>query len=185
MIFANKSDKFQDDSISALEEHGSSWLLSHMDESSPPRSRMDNAFAAGSLATISTGGALIGLGMRDGESSRVFRLAGRGLLESSGIVSAAAPLTSVGVGYLHHLFVATLWGVLLSLVVQSLNGWKRSAAAVVAAIAYTVISLVRVPAALRIGYSVTSNATSAVPIGISLAVALLGSVWLASTEIEE
>lgn len=146
---------------------------------------MDNAFAAGSLATISTGGALIGLGLREGESSRVFRLAGRGLLESSGMVSTAAPLTSVGVGYLHHLLIATLWGVVFSFAIQSLSGWKKIAGALVAALAYTLISLVRVPAVLRIGYSVTSNAVSAVPIGISLAVALLGSVWLASTDIEE
>jgi hypothetical protein len=155
-----------------------------MAESSPPRNALDSAFVAGSLATISTGGALIGLGIRDGESSRIFRLAGRGILESTGIVRAAAPLTSVGVGYLHHLFVATLWGVLLSLCLVPLRGWKKVVGAIVAAFLYGLISLDLVPSGLRIGYSVTSNAISAVPIGISLAVALLGSLWLAATDSE-
>ena len=49
---------------------------------------------------------------RGGEAGRVFRLAGRGLLERLGVASSAAPLTSVALGYLHHLIIATGWGVL-------------------------------------------------------------------------
>ena len=146
------------------------------------RSLLDEALATGSLATIATGGALIGLGMREGETSRVFRLAGRGLLERLGTGTSAPPLTSVGVGYVHHLIVASLWGVLLALLVLPLNGIKRVVAAIVAAAAYAWISVGFVPAALRIGYSVTSNVASAVPIGVALAMALLGGVWLAATE---
>lgn len=153
-----------------------------MSESSSPRSVLDNAFIAGSLTTIATGGALIGLGMRDGESSRIFRLAGRGILESTGIARVAAPLTSVGVGYLHHLFVGTFWGVVLSLCLLPLKGWGKIAGAIVAALFYAIISVYLIPSGLRIGYSVTSHAASAVPIGISLAVALLGSLWLAATD---
>lgn len=153
-----------------------------VEERAPARSLWDRAVTAGSLATIATGGALIGLGMRQGESSRVFRLAGRSLLERVGVATSAAPLTSVAVGYLHHLAVATLWGIGLSLLVLPLRGMTRIAAAILAAALYAWISVDFVPAVLRIGYSVTSNTPSAVPIGISLAVALLGGVWLAAAE---
>ncbi|MFO0094629.1 MAG: hypothetical protein ACK54K_10020, partial [Gemmatimonadaceae bacterium] len=60
---------------------------------------LDAALATGTLTTIATGGALLGLGWREGEAGRVFRLAGRGLLERFGVVSAAAPLSSVALGY--------------------------------------------------------------------------------------
>lgn len=156
-----------------------------MAETDNSRGLLDRAFAAGSLATIATGGALIGLGMRKGESSWVFRLAGRGLLESTGLVSTAAPLTSVGVGYLHHLIVATFWGVALSLCILPLRGAVRVLGAIVAAILYAWLSVKFVPSGLRIGYSVTGNMPSAVPIGVSLAVALLGSVWLAATDTQD
>jgi hypothetical protein len=168
-----------------LESRRGGRLLSRMADSPEhtPRERslIDEALAAGSLATIATGGALIGLGMRDGETSRVFRLAGRGLLERYGTVGAA-PLTSVGVGYLHHLLIATLWGALLAMLVLPLKGVTRVAAALLAAAFYAWLSLDFVPAGLRIGYSVTSNMASAVSIGVALGVALLGGVWLAATE---
>jgi hypothetical protein len=157
-------------------------MLEPVEDAAPARSLWDRAVTSGSLATIATGGALIGLGMRQGESSRVFRLAGRSLLERVGVATSAAPLTSVAVGYLHHLAVATIWGIGLSLVVLPLRGMTRIAAAILAAAVYAWISVDLVPAALRIGYSVTSNTPSAVPIGISLAVALLGGVWLAASE---
>lgn len=156
--------------------------MSEEPEGLPSRSRLDDALATGSLATIATGGALIGLGMRDGETSRVFRLAGRGLLERLGVASTTAPLTSVGVGYVHHLLVATLWGTLLAFVVLPRRGMARFGAAIVAAAMYAWISIGLVPAGLRIGYSVTSNAASAVPIGVALAVALCGGVWLSASE---
>lgn len=156
--------------------------MSEEPEALSPRSRFDEALATGSLATIATGGALIGLGMRDGETSRVFRLAGRGLLERLGVASNMAPLTSVGVGYLHHLLVATLWGTVLALVILPLKGATRVVGALVAAALYAWISIGLVPAGLRIGYAVTSNAASAVPIGVALAVALLGGVWLSATD---
>jgi hypothetical protein len=143
---------------------------------------LDAAFAAGTLTTIATGGALLGLGWREGEAGRVFRLAGRGLLERLGIMSAAAPLTSVALGYLHHLVIATAWGVLLALFVLPLRGVVRVLAAIVAAAAYTVLSGSLLPPALRIGYAVTSSVPGAVPIGAALALALLGGVWLHATD---
>ena len=154
----------------------------HEPEQERARTLWDRAVATGSLATIATGGALIGLGMRQGDTSRVFRLAGRGLLERLGVASAAVPLTSVGVGYLHHILVATIWGVGLSLLVLPFRGVTRLIAAVIAAVCYAWFSVGFVPSVLRIGYSVTSNTGSAVPIGVSLAVALLGGVWLAATD---
>ncbi|MCC6242767.1 MAG: hypothetical protein IT353_07985 [Gemmatimonadaceae bacterium] len=142
----------------------------------------DRAVRTGSLATIATGGALIGLGMRQGEASRVFRLAGRGILERTGVASTTAPLTSVAVGYIHHLAVATLWGVVLSAVVLPLRGVTRVVMAVILVALYTWVSVEYVPAGLRIGYTVTANLPSAVPIGVSLVVALLGGIWLAATD---
>ncbi|MBL0169455.1 MAG: hypothetical protein IPP90_01840 [Gemmatimonadaceae bacterium] len=146
------------------------------------RSRFDAALATGSLTAISTGGALIGLGFRDDDAGRVFRLAGRGVLGRLGIASATVPLTAVGVGYLHHLLVATLWGLGLALVVLSFRGVTRIAAAIIAAALYAWLSVDFVPAALRIGYSVTSTIPNAVSVGVSLAVALLGGVWLSATD---
>lgn len=160
-------------------------LLTAMADTGSARSIVDEAFAAGSLTAIATGGALIGLGMREGDTSRVFRLAGRGLLERFGVAAASAPLTSVGVGYLHHLAVATLWGTGLALLVLPLKGLARIGAALLVSAAYAFVSVSFVPAGLRIGYSVTSNTASAVPIGVALAVALLGGVWLSVTAPDE
>ena len=139
---------------------------------------LDAAFATGTLATIATGGALLGIGWREGEAGRVFRLAGRGLLERFGVVSSAAPLTSVALGYLHHLAVATAWGILLALIVLPLRGLVRVAAALTVAVGYAVLAGTWLPAPLRIGYAVTSTIPGAVPIGAALALALLGGIWL-------
>lgn len=144
----------------------------------------DAAFATGTLTTIATGGALLGLGWREGESGRVFRLAGRGLLERMGVMSSTAPLTSVTLGYLHHLVVATLWGGLAALVVLPLRGAARVVAALAVALVYVVASGTILPTPLRIGYAVTSNVGGAVPIGAAFALALLGGVWLAATDTE-
>lgn len=143
---------------------------------------LDAALASGTLATIATGGALLGLGWRDGEAGRVFRLAGRGLLERLGVMSAAAPLTSVALGYLHHLAVATAWGTLLALAVLPFRGLARWVLALAAAAGYVALAGTLLPAPLRIGYAVTSGIPGAVPIGAALALALLGGVWLYSAE---
>jgi hypothetical protein len=143
---------------------------------------LDDALAAGTLTTIATGGALLGLGWREGETGRVFRLAGRGLLELFGVASSTAPLTSVALGYLHHLVIATAWGVLLALLVIPLRGATRVAAALAAAGAYVLVAPTILPAPLRIGYAVTANVAGAVPIGAALALALLSGVWLATKQ---
>lgn len=143
---------------------------------------LDSALATGALVTIATGGALIGLGVRDGEASRVFRLVGRTVLERMGVASGAAPLTSVALGYVHHLVIATLWGVLIGMLVLPLRGGVRVFAAIVAALAYGMFATRWIPPALRIGFSVTSNVPAVVPIAVALLVALLGGVWLAATE---
>ncbi len=156
--------------------------MNNAEDEDAPLTWWDRAVRTGSLATIATGGALIGLGMRQGEASRVFRLAGRGLLERFGLALSAPPLTSVAIGYLHHLVVASLWGMMLSILVLPLRGLSRMVAAIAVSALYAWFSIDWVPGGLRIGYTVTSNLPSAVPIGVSLAVALLGSVWLAATD---
>ncbi len=140
---------------------------------------LDAALAAGTLTAIATGGALLGLGWREGEAGRVFRLAGRGLLERLGVASSAAPLTSVALGYLHHLIIATGWGVLLALLVLPLRGVTRVAAAVLVAAGYAALALWVLPSTLRIGYAVTGTLTGVVAIGAAVAVALLGGIWVA------
>jgi hypothetical protein len=161
-------------------------MLSRLPFVMHPRERatrlLDSALATGALVTIATGGALIGLGVREGEASRVFRLVGRTVLERIGVASAAAPLTSVALGYLHHLVVATLWGIVIGLLVLPLRGSLRVIAALGAAVAYGVFATRWVPPALRIGFSVTSNVPAVVPIAVALMVALLGAVWLSTTE---
>jgi hypothetical protein len=141
---------------------------------------IDAALAVGTLATISTGGALLGLGWRDGEAGRAFRLAGRAILERFGVPSLSAPLTSVALGYLHHLVVATAWGVLLALLVLPQRGWWRIPAAVVAAGGYLLLSLTLSPPLLRVGYGVTGTIPNAVPVGVAMVVALLGGAWVAA-----
>ncbi len=143
---------------------------------------IDAALAAGTLTAIATGGALLGLGWREGEAGRVFRLAGRGLLERFGVASSAAPLTSVALGYLHHLIIATGWGVLLALLVLPLRGVTRITAALLAAAGYAVLALWVLPSTLRIGYAVTGTPSGVVAIGAAVAVALLGAVWVAIGE---
>jgi hypothetical protein len=143
---------------------------------------LDAALATGTLASIATGGALLGLGWREGEAGRVFRLAGRGLLERLGVASSAAPLTSVALGYLHHLAVATAWGVVLALVVLPFRGITRVLVALTVTVGYTVLAGTWLPAPLRIGYAVTSTVPGAVPIGAALALALLGGIWLHTTD---
>jgi hypothetical protein len=78
--------------------------------------------------------------------------------------------------------VATLWGVLIGLLVLPLRGVTRVLAALVAVIVYAVIVSRWIPPVMRIGFSVTSNVPSVVPIAVALMVALLGGVWLAASE---
>lgn len=156
------------------------------DRSSPRfQELLDAAFAVGTLSTIASGGALLGLGWRDGEAGRVFRLAGRGLLERMGVPSVTAPLTSVALGYLHHLVIATTWGVLLALLVLPQRGIWRVVAALIAAGVYFVLSITVLPPLLRVGYGVTGTIPGAVPVGVAMAVALIGGAWVASGHVED
>jgi hypothetical protein len=105
------------------------------------------------------------------------------LLERIGILSAAAPLSSVAVGYAHHLIVAFGWGVVLGTVVLlPKSGSARALAALVASATYAALVLLFVPPILRIGYAVTSNASTVVPVAGAMFLALVGAVWLHSAE---
>lgn len=135
--------------------------------------------ATGTLAAIATGGALLGFGWRDGDAGRMFRLAGRTLLERAGVASGTLPLTAVALGYLHHLVVASAWGTLLALCVLPWRGGWRIPAAVVAAAGYAWLATGVLPVAVRIGPAVTEQPGAVVTIAASLAVALMGGAWLA------
>ncbi|MBU6366313.1 MAG: hypothetical protein KJT01_08890 [Gemmatimonadetes bacterium] len=149
------------------------------EEDDPPPGRLEAALAAGTLAAIATGGALLGFGWREGEPGRMFRLAGRTLLERAGVASGALPLTAVALGYVHHLLVASAWGTLLALCVVPWRGAWRIPAAIAAAAAYGWLAAGRLPVPLRIGLAVTEQPGAVVSIAASLAVALLGGAWLA------
>lgn len=144
-------------------------------------SLLDRAFATGALTAIATGGALLGLGIREGEPGRAFRLAGRSLLERIGVPSLSAPLTSVTLGYVHHLVIATAWGVLIGLLILPLRGATRVIAAIAAAVLYGMITLRFVPPVLRIGSVVTSTGFGVVAVTVALGAALVGGVWLAAS----
>jgi len=163
-------------------DHGQTHGIDHQPTSGRFTHLFDAAFATGTLTTIATGGALLGLGWRDGETGRVFRLAGRALLERFGVASASAPLTSVALGYAHHLVVATAWGTMLALLVLPLRGMARIVAALLVTVGYAWLSLTVVPTPWRIGFAVTSNVPGVVTIGVALAIALLGGVWLSAGE---
>lgn len=156
--------------------------MASADSSSRFERLLDAALATGTLTTIATGGALLGLGWREGEAGRVFRLAGRGLLERFGVMSSAAPLSSVALGYLHHLVIATAWGIVLGLLVLPFRGLVRLVVAGMAVVGYALLTLSVVPAPLRIGYGVTGNLPGVVPIVAALAMALMGGIWLDAGE---
>jgi hypothetical protein len=145
----------------------------------------DAALATGTLTTIATGGALLGLGWREGEPGRAFRLAGRGLLERLGVASQSVPLASVALGYVHHLVVATAWGLLIALLILPLRGALRVVAALAAAGGYLLMAVTVLPTPVRIGYAVTSGMGGVVSIGAALALALLGGVWLAAHDLDD
>lgn len=154
-----------------------------MPEISPARTLVDRALSAGALSTIATGGALIGLGLRDGEVSRVFRLVGRGLLDHVGVAGTPAPLTSVALGYVHHLLISALWGTLCGAVsLRPRGGGRRAFAALCCAALYAALAMTVLPPLARIGHSVTSGAVGVVPISVALLFALWGTVWLESAE---
>ncbi len=150
-----------------------------------PAALIDAAFASGTLVTIATGTVLLTQGWNEGELGRYFRLAGRALLEQIGVPSASAPLTSVALGYVHHLTIASIWGFLLALVVLPWRGAMCVLMAALAAGFYVLLITTIMPAPLRIGYTVTGTVGSAVPIAAAMFVALLAGAWLASGEGEQ
>jgi len=157
-----------------------------MAENRRSRSLLDSALSAGSLTTIATGGALIGLGRRDGEASRAFRLAGRGLLERVGAASFDAPLTAVAIGYVHHLAVATAWGVLLgALVFVPRTVLRRLLLAIGLVVGFGIASFYALPPMFRIGYAVTSDIPGVVCIVVALILALSGNVALDAVDAQE
>lgn len=134
--------------------------------------------ASGALVTITTAGALVGLGLQTGEALRVFRHAGINVLAALGFVTAG-PLAAVTAGLLHHLVVASGWGVLLSIVALTLQGLSRLVACVLLVPLYLYIVPRVIPPVFRIGHAVTSRDADLFPIAAALAVALLGGAWVA------
>ena len=126
---------------------------------------------------ITTAGVLVGLGLRGGEAMLVFRLAGSNLLGASGVAFNA--FGALLAGTLHHLLLATAWGMLLSLLILRLQDVSRLVACVLLVPLYLYIVPRVIPPLLRIGHAVTSRDADLFPIAAAIAVALLGGAWVA------
>jgi hypothetical protein len=77
----------------------------------------------------------------------------------------------------HHLVIATVWGLLLGMVVLRLRGVTRVAAGIGVSLLSVLVVFQWLPPVLRIGFAVTSNMAGAVPIAVAMLVAVLGGIW--------
>lgn len=132
---------------------------------------------AGLLMVVATTGALLAFGWRDGEPTKAFRNAGRMLLESPDLGVRVLPIVSTAVGFLHHLLVAVLWGVLLILVVRAFRGWTRVAVTLVVSVLFALINLWLIPPMFGVGYAVVTSVGRALPLALAIAFALLVTPW--------
>lgn len=136
--------------------------------------------SSGLLVTIATAGALCGLGLRSGETLRIFRQGGRILV--GGAVTDVAPVLSVFTGMGHHVLVATLWGTVLSVLTLQLRNFSRLVACVLLVPLYVYVVPRVVPPMLRVGYVVTSRDADLFPIAAAMSVALLCGAWVAKRD---
>lgn len=126
---------------------------------------------------MASAGALLAFGRRDGDPTKAFRNAGRMLLESRETGATALPLLATTAGLLHHIVIAFVWGMLLSLVVRRFQGWRFALAAVLTSVVFVLLNLFVVPPVVGIGYAVVTSVGRAVPLALAIAVALLVTPW--------
>ena len=132
------------------------------------------------LVTIATGGAVIGLGIRAGESLSGFRNAGIDILSRFGLTASVTGL--VFVGTLHHLIVSWLWGMLFAAAASRLHSLSRLVACVLLVPIYVYVVPRLIPMLLRIGFGVTFRDADLFPIAAAIAVALLSGAWVAKRD---
>ena len=149
-----------------------------MTETARPMSFM-SVLSTAVLVTITTAGALVGLGIRRADdTSLVFQIVGHNLLNTIGRADVATPLQASLVGYVHHLTIATLWGLALAPLVLRTRGALRALVCLLIVPLYTALAVYVLPAFFRIGHVVTSNVADVFPTAAALAVALLGGAWV-------
>jgi hypothetical protein len=132
---------------------------------------------AGLLVMSATTAVLLVFGWRDGEPAKAFRNAGRMLLESGNTPGTALPLAATIVGLVHHVVVAVLWGALLLLIVRLFRGWARVVMSLAVATGFAMLNLLVIPPVLGVGYAVVTSLGRAVPLALSIALALLVTPW--------
>jgi hypothetical protein len=150
-----------------------------------PSSKRDNSGPAALLSTaalvvIATAGALVGLGLRSGDSLRAFRNAGTDLLASFGL--AASSIGQMFVGTLYHAVLAGAWGLLFAMVALRLRIAFRIVACVLLVPLYVYIIPRVIPPVFRIGYAVTYRDTDLFSIAAAISIALLGGAWVAKRD---
>lgn len=126
---------------------------------------------------MASAGALFAFGRQDGDATKAFRNAGRMLLESRDTGATALPIVATTVGMLHHIVIALVWGMLLSLIVRRFQGWRFALAALVTAVVFVLLNFWVVPPAVGIGYAVVTSVGRTIPLALAIAVALLVTPW--------
>lgn len=129
------------------------------------------------LVFVATTGALLAFGWSDGEPTKAFRQAGRMLLGVVELPESAIPATATALGLLHHMVITLVWGALLLLVVRPLRGLHYLWAVLALAVTFSLLNLWLVPPIFGVGYAVVTSVWRAVPLALSIALALLVTPW--------
>lgn len=129
------------------------------------------------LVFVATTGALLAFGWNDGEPTKAFRQAGRMLLGVVELPGAAIPATATALGLLHHLVITLVWGALLLLVARPFRGLRYLWAVLALAVTFSLLNLWLVPPMFGVGYAVVTSVWRAVPLALSIALALLVTPW--------
>jgi hypothetical protein len=133
---------------------------------------------AGLVATATTLGVIVGLGLRHQSALRPFLIAGRSVLTSTTGILAPAPV-AITVGVLVHAFWMLLWGVCFSIVATPLRGLTRGLAALVVVGLAALLAWTVLPGALGAGVIAAHNTAQTLFLLSLLALSLLAGIRLA------
>jgi hypothetical protein len=150
-----------------------------------PSLNRDNSAVPALLSTaalvfIATAGALVGLGLRNGDALSAFHLTGSAVLDRLGLAANVAGRVIAGV--LQHLLLSGAWGLLLAAVTLPLRLRMRIVACVLLVPLYMYAIPRFVPSSFRIGSAVTNRDTDLFPIAVAISIALLGGAWVAKRD---
>lgn len=107
-------------------------------------------------------------------------MAGGNVLASLGL--AASVPGQLAIGALHHVALASAWGLLLAALALPLRTITRVVACVLLVPLYVYVIPRLAPSWIRIGDAVTNRDTDLFSIAVALSMALLGGAWVAKRE---